>query len=288
MTGKKVGLIANRSKWEALQFAQEMIAHVTERDCEAVVDREAARMIGRDDLGADDAALAACDFLITLGGDGTILSASHIAAGCGTPILGVHMGHFGFISEAHPQDFPAALDDVLEGRARVEERIMVRGSVFRNDVQVFTAVGLNDAVISKGAHARMLRIETSFGADVLATYPADGVIVATPTGSTAYSLSAGGPLVGPTVEALLVAPICPHTLSARPLVVPASEIVTLTVRGDGEVVFSVDSQEVVHLETGDRVEIKRAECSTRILTLGLTSFYSKVRKRLLWGERVNP
>lgn len=289
MECKRVGIIANRAKWEALQFAQEMIAYLGERDCEARLERDCAPLIGRDDLAASDEELASCDFLMTLGGDGTILAASHIAARCGTPILGVHMGHFGFISEARPQDFPSALDDVLEGRYKIEERVMVRGKVHRNGRDVFSAVGLNDAVISKGAKARMLHIETAFGDDVLATYPADGVIVATPTGSTAYALSAGGPLIGPTVEALLVAPICPHTLSARPIVIPIDETVTLTVRGDGgEVLFIVDSTDVFHLESGDRVEVRRAECTTRILTLGLTSFYRKVRQRLLWGERVNP
>jgi NAD+ kinase len=289
MKTKRVGLIANRAKWEALQFAQEMLAYLSERDCEAMVDAESASVIGRDDLGATDQELACAEFIITLGGDGTILAASHIAARCGTPILGVHMGHFGFISESRPQDFPAALDEVLEGRAKVEERTMVRGTVLRDGKEVFSAVGLNDAVISKGAQARMLHIETAFGDDVLAKYPADGVIVATPTGSTAYALSAGGPLIGPRVEALLVAPICPHTLSARPLVIPADETIRLTVGGDGgEVLFIVDSTDVFQLEPGDRIEVRRAECTTRILTLGLTSFYRKVRQRLLWGERVNP
>lgn len=288
MQRKKAGLIVNRAKWEALQFAQEVIAYLSERDCDARLDHESAPLIGRDDLAATDTELADCDFLITLGGDGTILSASHIAASRGTPILGVHMGHFGFIAEARRQDFPVALDDVLEGRCRVEDRIMVRGTVFRDGMEVYSAVGLNDAVISKGAQARMLHIETAFGDDVLATYPADGVIVATPTGSTAYALSAGGPLIGPTVEALLVAPICPHTLSARPLVIPAGETVRLTVRGDGEVLFILDSTDLFRLESGDRVEVRIAECTTRILTLGLTSFYRKVRQRLLWGERVNP
>src|SRR5205823_12629935 len=176
----------------------------------------------------------------------------------------------------------------LEGRCQVEERIMVRGTVIRDGVEVFSAVGLNDAVISKGAQARMLHIETAFGDDVLATYAADGVIVATPTGSTAYALSAGGPLVEPTVLALLVVPICAHSLAARPLVIPCDEVVSIVIESDGgEVLFSADGAAEFALESGDKVVVKKAEFSARFITFRNASFYRKVHKRLLWAERLN-
>jgi NAD+ kinase len=285
---KTVGLVVNHSKWEALQFAQEVIAWLTERDAEVRIDHTSAPLLGRDDLSATDDELAATQLIITLGGDGTILTTSHFAAPTGTPILGVHMGRFGFITESHPNELLAALDDVLEEKFAVEERMMVRGEVFRDGELVYTAVGLNDVVLNKGATARMLHIQTSFSGEVMTTYPADGVIVATPTGSTAYALSAGGPLIEPTVEALLVVPICPHTLTARPLLIPCDETVSLTVETDGgDVLFVADSHHVFPLCSGDRVDVRRAEYATRIVTLGRASFYKKVRQRLLWGERLN-
>jgi NAD+ kinase len=285
---KRVGLIINRAKGQALQFAQEVIAYLAGRGVEVRVEREAAPMMGRNDLACDESGLGRMELLITLGGDGTILTAGRIAAPNGVPILGVHMGHFGFIAEAHPDDLFPSLDDVLEGRMTVEERMMVRGEVVRGGEVVYSEIGLNDIVLNKGATARMLHLQTAFGGEFIATYPADGVIVATPTGSTAYALSAGGPLVEPTVQALLVVPICPHTLAARPLVIPADETVSVTIESDGgEVLFVADNSRVFPLRTGDRVDIRRAECSTRIITLGRASFYRKVRQRLLWAERLN-
>jgi NAD+ kinase len=134
----------------------------------------------------------------------------------------------------------------------------------------------------------MLSLPTSFGGDLIATYQADGLVVATPTGSTAYALSAGGPLIEPTVRALLVVPICPHTLSARPLVIPADETVSVTIESDGgEVLFSADGAFEFPLIQGDRVDVRRADYCVRIIKLGQSGFYRKVRKRLLWAERLN-
>jgi len=288
MPRRPVGLIINRDKLEALQFAQEVIAWLTERGAEVRINADAAPLLGRDDLAADEAGLAQAGFLVTLGGDGTILTASHIAAPHGVPILGVHMGHFGFIAETHPDDLFPHLDDLLEGRMRVEERTMVHGAVIRSGRTVYESAGLNDIVLTKAARARMLVFHLAFSGDPVATYPADGMVVATPTGSTAYALSAGGPLVEPTVEALLVVPICPHTLSARPLVIPADELVSVTLDSDGgEALFSADGARDFLLQSGDRIDVRQADYRTRIITLGHASFYAKVRKRLLWAERLN-
>lgn len=284
---KTVGLIVNRSKLQAVQFSHEVIAFLTERDVNVFVDEDCGPVLGRDDIVCSDEELGKTDLIVTLGGDGTILTAARIGAPHGVPILGVHMGQFGFIAETHPGDLFPNLEDVLEGRYQLEERMMLRGEVVRDDQTVFEAVGLNDVVLSKGLRARMLNLLTSFGDEFVATYPADGVVVATPTGSTAYALSAGGPLVAPTVQALLVVPICPHTLAARPLVIPADERVSITVEWDGgEVLFSADGAAIFSLEPGDRVNVRRAEYSARLVTFN-SSFYRKVRKRLVWAERVN-
>jgi NAD+ kinase len=278
----------NSSKWEALQFASEVIAWLTERDVEVLLDPDAATVLGRDDIAWDTETFGRLELLLTLGGDGTILAASHIAAPLGIPILGVHMGRFGFITETHPQELLARLDVMLEGELHVEDRMMVHGDVIREGEVVFSAVGLNEVVMNKGTMARTLHLRTSIGGDFVATYPADGVIVSTPTGSTAYALSAGGPLVEPTVQALLVVPIAPHTLAARPITIPPEETVSVTIESDGgEALFAADSTQICSLVTGDQIEVRKAEYSTRIVTFGKSSFYGKVRKRLLWGERLN-
>lgn len=288
MDVRNVGLITNHDKSEAIAFAPQVVAWLETRGVCVHLDAESAGEVGRPDLAAEDAELAAMDLLITLGGDGTILAASRLAACAGVPILGVHMGRFGFIAETHPTDLFPHLEAVLAGRASVEERLMVQGSVVRDGQVVHTASGLNDIVINKGAMARLLHLRTSFGGDFLMRYAADGVVIATPTGSTAYALSAGGPLVEPTVHVLLVAPICPHTLAARPLIIPAEETISVTVEIDaGEVLFLADSTQEFWLASGDRVDIRRADCCTRLVSVRRSSFYQKVRKRLLWGERLN-
>ncbi|MGC8667368.1 MAG: NAD(+)/NADH kinase [Chthonomonadales bacterium] len=288
MACKKVGILANSTRPEALEFAKQVIGWLRERGICVCVEASAADKIGCREYACSEGELADTDLIVTLGGDGTILTASHVAAPKGVPILGVHMGHFGFIAETHPGDLLPHLDDVLAGRTAIEERMMLRGDVMRQGRVVFSAIGLNDVVLTQGTVARMMLLETWFGGEEIATYAADGVIVATPTGSTAYALSAGGPLVEPTVQALLVVPICPHTLSARPLVIPCDETVSVTLRFErGQALFSADGGRAFPLEPGDRVDVRRAEFCTRLVTLGHASFYRKVRNRLLWAERLN-
>lgn len=228
------------------------------------------------------------DLVITLGGDGTILAAARKAAPQGVPILGVHMGRFGFIAEVHPESLLARLEDLLAGRHTIQSRGMVQGEVERGGVCVHAAIGLNDVVINRGAMTRMLQLSTRIGAGPAMEYVADGVVVATPTGSTAYALSVGGPLIDPTMQALLVAPICPHTLAARPIIVPDTQTVTFLVETDGgEVRFAADSASVYSLLAGDTVIVRRADYVTRLVVFHEASFYEKVHRRLLWGERVN-
>jgi len=231
---------------------------------------------------------AAADVVITLGGDGTILAASRVCAPLGTPILGVHLGRFGFIAEAHPDSLLERLEDLLAGRYELEQRIMLHGEVRRGGTATHAALGLNDVVVSKGAMTRMLHLTMRFAGGPPMDYMADGVIVASPTGSTGYALSAGGPLMAPTVQALLVAPICPHTLAARPVVVPDTQEVEFVVGTDGgEVTFSADGASVYALEGGDAVRVRRSEHCTRLIVFRAGTFYDKVHDRLLWGERVN-
>jgi NAD+ kinase len=251
------------------------------------LDGEAAVKLGHPTLVCPSEGWKTVEFVITLGGDGTILKAARMASPCGVPILGVHMGRFGFIAELHPGDLFPHLEEILDGKMQIEERLMVRAEVWRAGEPVHSGIGLNDALI-KSAMTHLLQLKTSLGGEEFATYPADGILVASPTGSTAYALSSGGPLVAPTVQALVIVPICPHTLSARPLVVPAFEVIEIEVESDGgEVIFAVDGTERFSLQNGDRVVVRRADYPTRLIVLNHTTFYRKVRERYLYGERLN-
>ncbi|HLK60298.1 MAG TPA: NAD(+)/NADH kinase [Chthonomonadaceae bacterium] len=282
-----VGIIVHPTRSEATAFATEVIAWLGKRGIGVRLDSDTAFRLNQPPLEYSPEAWGAVEFILTLGGDGTILTAARLASPAGTPILGVHMGRFGFIAETHPNTLFRHLERVLNGQMRIEERMMVRGEVWRKGERLMERIGLNDALV-KNRHAQMLQLKTSLGGAPFATYPADGVIVATPTGSTAYSLSAGGPLVAPTVRAMIVTPICPHTLSARPMVVPDDEIIEIEVEAEGEdAIFEVDGADAFPLRSGDRVVIRRADYMTRLIVLDHATFYRKVRDRYLYGERLN-
>jgi NAD+ kinase len=283
---RSVGIVVHRTRPEALTFAGEVIAWLRERGVAVRLDSEAASDLEMPVLACLPGQWETVEFILTLGGDGTILKAARMAAPCGIPILGVHMGRFGFIAETHPKDLYPHLEEILNGQMRVEERMMVRADISREGECVHSGVGLNDVLV-KSMMTHMLQLRTYLGGALFATYPADGLIVATPTGSTAYALSAGGPLVVPTVQAFVVVPVCPHTLSARPMVVPAEETIGLEVESEGEVIVAVDGVEPFTLLTGDHVSIRRADDVTRLIVLDHATFYRKVRDRYLYGERLN-
>jgi NAD+ kinase len=284
---QSAGIVVHHTRAEALDLAREVLTWLTERGISARLDITTALRIERQDIGFQHHDVAGLDFLITLGGDGTILRAARLASGFQVPILGVHLGRFGFIAEFHPSRLFVALEQVVAGNAQIEDRMMVAAEVVRNDEVIENTIGLNEAVVKSGM-SHMLRLRTRLSGQDFTTIPADGIILSTPTGSTAYALSAGGPILEPTLQALLMIPICPHTLSARPMVLPAHEVIDVEVEIDGgEVVFSVDGLDPVYLENGDRVNMRRSKHVTRLITDPEGSFYRKVRDRYLYGERLN-
>lgn len=252
------------------------------------VNEEAARMLDVARLARPEEELAQrADLLIVFGGDGTILRAARLAAGRGVPILGVNMGGFGFLAEVSTTDFAAALPRLLTGRYHLEERMMLQADVERHDAPQ-SLLALNDMVVTKSGIARVLRLRVSVNGEHLASYPADGIIVATPTGSTAYSLSAGGPILDPRVQALVITPICPHTFNSRSVVVAGDDVVTVEVTAsDPEATLTVDGRVGVTLTAVRRVVVRRAAQRTRFIRLGDATFYSILRTKLAWGERAS-
>jgi len=228
---------------------------------------------------------AGSKLLLVLGGDGTLLAAARVAALHGIPILPINMGSLGFLTSFTIEELYPALEDTLSGRYSVSERVMLKVDLEREGKIIETQRVLNEAVINKGALARMIDLELRIDQDFVCRYRADGLIVATPTGSTAYSLSAGGPIVHPTVESFVITPICPHTLSDRPVVVRDSSSIEMKLLANTESVFlTLDGQKGIVLQATDFVRIVRAQEILRLIQPLRKSYFEILRNKLKWGE----
>jgi len=230
------------------------------------------------------------DMMVVLGGDGTLLSVADSIAGAGKsiPILGVNFGSLGFLTEVTLPELYPALETVLSGKSRVEERMMLASTVRRARETFAAHVALNDVVVTKTARARMIDLSVSVGDEFVTRVRADGLIVATPTGSTAYNLAAGGPIVQPTVDALILTPIAPHTLTNRPIIIPASATVHVKPHMDrrDEVFITFDGQAGFQLEEGDEINICRAERTLHLIRPSTRSYFEVLRQKLKWGEAI--
>lgn len=227
------------------------------------------------------------DLLLTLGGDGTLLRGARHVAPYRTPVLGVNLGYLGFLTSVAPAELRLALERVLAGDYWLDRRFTLDARVLHDGQAVGPAyTALNDAVLHKGGFARVVRLAVYVGGEheMVGSYSADGIIVSTPTGSTAYSLSAGGPIVVPTVDCILATPICPHTLAVRPLVVPAAaEIAVEVLTPSEEIILTIDGQEGATLQPGDRVVVRRGDAEVPLVRLPGQSFFSTLRRKLHWG-----
>ncbi|MGH7458975.1 MAG: NAD(+)/NADH kinase [Longimicrobiaceae bacterium] len=225
------------------------------------------------------------DLLLTLGGDGTLLRGARMVASAGVPVLGVNLGHLGFLTSVGPEELEDTLAALVRGELLVDERTLLLARAERDGRELAGPyLALNDAVVHKGGFARVMRLAVRVGGDEVGTYTADGIVLATPTGSTAYSLSAGGPIVHPTLDCILATPVCPHTLAVRPLVLPAHETVTVEVLSPSEeIVLTIDGQEGAELAPGDRVVVRRAEERVRLVRPPGRTFFGTLRRKLRWG-----
>lgn len=226
------------------------------------------------------------DLLVVLGGDGTLLTAARLTAGTGIPILGVNLGGLGFLTEVRDRDLFGVLESVLAGQFEVEDRIMIEATVTpaAGGAPRRAGVGLNDAVVHAGATSRLLDLALAIDGERIGEFRADGIIVSTPTGSTAYSLAAGGPIVRPTIPALVATPICPHSLAVRPFLFADREALDLRIGPKGtRAHLAVDGAVGSLVEAGDHVTFRKAEAVTRLVLPRGRSFYSIVRSKLHWG-----
>ncbi|MDW7673056.1 MAG: NAD(+)/NADH kinase [Bacillota bacterium] len=225
------------------------------------------------------------EIVIVLGGDGTLLSVARSIATTGIPILGVNMGHVGFLTEVEIDDLPEYLPKLFNGQYNLEKRMMLEAKVWRDGKERAFFYGLNDIVVTKGAFSRMIKLETFVNDQYIDTYPADGIIIASPTGSTAYSLSAGGPVVSPQVPVMVITPICPHSFFARPIVIDANHQVKTVVHSQyGEVMLTIDGQHGFKLEQNDCIVVKKAQVETKLIKLKHKTFFQIMREKLHEGQ----
>jgi len=227
-----------------------------------------------------------CDLLITLGGDGTILAAAQTAARYDVPILGVKFGGLGFLAEVGAEEFLPAMEDILRGEYSVEERMALQARTTATPEPFFA---LNEVVVDKGKQYRVVRLKVTINDELLNTYIGDGVMIATPTGSTAYSLAADGPILTPTLRAMLITPICPHSLSARPVVVQDDSVIRIAhVMSKEPVAISADGRFIDDLQSDHVIEIRKADFAIKLVRRPIHrgGFYDTLRSKLNWGEDV--
>ena len=288
----RVGIVAKSHLREATPHLIAIESWLAERGHHPVFETATAALMpaaaGR--AVADKPALVAgVDLLVVLGGDGTLLSVADCAvkADVEVPILGVNFGSLGFLTEATLPELYPSLESALSGAARIEERMMLRATTIRAGLPLPDHLALNDVVITKAARARMTDLSVFVGDEFVTRVKADGLIVATPTGSTAYNLAAGGPIVQPVVDAIVLTPIAPHMLTNRPIVIPASSIVRVQpmMAERDELYVTFDGQAGYQLEAGDEVRISRAERRVRLLRPSPRSYFDVLRQKLKWNER---
>jgi NAD+ kinase len=272
---KKIGIIFNSEKQRARSEMASLRDWLHRQNCSLVV------------LSSSEKKIPRLDLALSLGGDGTMLKASRLLAPRGIPVLGINMGSLGFLAETDPRNAYPFLEKVLAGKYRIEERLMLTVSI-QSDHRSLDHLALNDCIIHSGNNGRVITISASINDDFLADYVGDGLIVATPTGSTAYSLAASGPIVHPHLSVFVLTPICPHTLAQRPLIISADHPLTLSVKLKSprqKPILSIDGQMNYIVGPKDRITIAAADQPLRVIANPQQHYFQVLRTKLKWGER---
>jgi len=284
---QNVAIFAKVHDPRCLGVASDLITWLEKRDCTPLLGAQlASHLASRKALSEEDIRDQA-ELVVVLGGDGTLISVARLFSGRDVPILGVNLGSLGFLTEITLEELYSRLEKCLEGNPRVSERMMLEVTLHREGQEIEKCTVLNDMVINKGALARIVDLETKVNRHFLTTYKADGLIVSTPTGSTGYSLSAGGPIIHPLMSCIVITPICPHTLTNRPIVVTDESTISITVASsfDEKVYLTLDGQVGFELREGDSVEIRKALETTALVMSRSREYFEILRTKLKWGER---
>jgi NAD+ kinase len=286
-SASKVAAILSRpARPEVARILPELLAWLRAQNYQVIVDSETGKYCdGQEEVSRSQMSSRPLDLVVVLGGDGTLLSAVRATAATDAPLLGVNLGSLGFLTDVPLSSLFSMLDEIAQGRAPIEQRSLMHCDLLRGESVLGSYTAFNDVVVNKTALARLNKYDLFVDDAFVSSYRADGMIIATPTGSTAYSLSAGGPVVMPTVNAFLITPVSPHSLTHRPLVVPDSVVVEILLRSDEEVAYlSLDGQPGLDLRDGDRVRCYRSEHKVSLFRTS-ADFFQVLRTKLKWGER---
>jgi len=283
---KSVGIISKPAKPELAQILPPLFEWFREHDYQIMIDGETAVYAsGPEVLDRRELASRPLDFVVVLGGDGTLLSTSRVVAKAGIPVLGVNLGSLGFLTEVPLPELYQALDEVDQKRASVESRSLVHCELLRGGQSIMSYSALNDVIVNKSALARLNTYDLYIDKTFVTTYKADGLIVSTPTGSTAYSMAAGGPILMPSVDAFVITPVSPHSLTHRPLVVRDSVEIEIVVKtGEEEAYLSVDGQVGMPVRDDDKVVCRKEQHRVQLLRIR-RAFFEVLRTKLKWGQR---
>ncbi|MBI3014881.1 MAG: NAD(+)/NADH kinase [Candidatus Tectomicrobia bacterium] len=280
-----IGVIAKPSRENTRNVLETLLPWLRQRTRTILMDKDTAATVQEASPLSRSEVAQEAQLMLVLGGDGTFLSVARVIGERGTPILGVNLGSLGFLTEITLEDLYPTLEKVLAGDYRVEERLMLSAVLSGRDLDATHRLALNDVVINKGALARIIHLETHINQQFVTTFRADGLIVATPTGSTAYSLAAGGPIVYPTMDALVLSPICPHTVTNRPLVLPGDCVVEITLKTPSEnVMVTLDGQVGFPIQHEDTLKVQRAQSRIRVVQPYRKNYFGILRTKLKWGE----
>jgi NAD+ kinase len=288
----RVGIIAKKNKPEAVAITRDVMEWLKPKKIEVYIEEGIGTLLGptfpKDSWKSIQREVIPTDveMIIVLGGDGTLLSVARQVWNKSIPILGVNLGGLGFLTEITLDELYPVLERVLRDDFEIDERDVLNAEVIRKGERLADFIVLNDAVINKGALARIIDLETTVNGEYLSTFRSDGLIISTPTGSTAYNLSAGGPIVYPSLHTIIITPICPHTLTIRPIIIPDHvRIRALLKSKDEEVTLTLDGQQGFALEFEDVVEVSKAEGHILLIKSPYRRYFELLREKLKWGER---
>lgn len=278
----RVHFIVNLFRADAVEAARSAITIVKDSRSEAFAEHESATKVGLSVVSPEH--FGDCDLVVAIGGDGTLIRAAYLVGEKCAPIMGIHYGRFGFVTQIEPDQAESTLRNFLSGNSAIEERMMIQTELVRGDEIVAEMHSLNETVLQRSSTSRMLTFEVFVDGSEVSRYPADGVMVATPTGSTAYNLSAGGPVVDPRMDAMILTAIMPHTLSSRTLVVHPDSTLEIKVESRSDAILSGDGHSRLHLLSGDYARITRSERRTRLVCAQEGDFFGKLSERLQWSQ----
>ncbi len=280
---KTIGVFAKKGEPRAVKAVNDLLRLLKGKKCKVLVEDHVASVLKIKGVVRQEIPPLS-DVIIVFGGDGTLLGVARLVGNLGIPILGVNVGGFGFITELSVDEFKENLDMIFSDRDCFEERIMLLADVYRKGKKIVQHNALNDVVLNKSALARMFDLDIYIDGNRITTFRIDGLIISTPTGSTGHSLSAGGPIMYPTLESFLMTPICPHTLTSRPIVLPDTFVLEAHIKSGEDIYLTLDGQEGYPLKVRDKIKIRKADYKTKFFVLHDRDYFKILRTKLKWGE----